>query len=187
MGREAALSLTFGFWLSNTFGGFSQIWPSILADCSSVTTGYWTGPRRADQSNLAPGSLRVPRPNVAEKSHPCRACLATTRQSENPPLRCSNMSAARIATGLVAQGSPGVLHWRHGGCTGPQGVLYALCRRRRTQPAVSLARSLPRTLRGFGDVRGTLQDDIALVHPLSSEYNGEVPIGRAISWGGHVV
>ena len=42
-------------------------------------------------------------------------------------------------------------------------------------------------LRGFGDGRRTLPDDMALVHPLGSEDIGEVLIGRAISWGGHVV
>jgi len=65
-----------------------------VAIASGLIARHRSPARGVDQSNLTPGSLRMPRSKVAVKSQPFRACLATTRQSEKPQLPCSNMPAA---------------------------------------------------------------------------------------------
>jgi hypothetical protein len=67
---------------------------AIASIVSSLIARHTISAAGTDQSNLTPGRSRIPRLKVAVKLQPCRACLATTRQSEKPQLPCSNKSAA---------------------------------------------------------------------------------------------
>src|SRR2546422_10649713 len=81
------------------------------------------GPRRpVFAGSLAEGAT------VNTRTSASRAMGSLTAHAyQLPPLRAGPSDAAAcLAAGLVAQGTPGVLHQRHGRCVGPGRVLRAL-------------------------------------------------------------